>query len=51
MVNAEFARIAPDVKLGKDVKVYAFVMDAKLAMKAKLELLLRSRKAPGLESV
>ena len=25
MVNAEFARIAPDVKLGKDVKVYAFV--------------------------
>jgi len=25
MVNAEFARIAPDVKLGKDVKIYAFV--------------------------
>lgn len=25
MVTAEFARIAPDVKLGKDVKVYAFV--------------------------
>ncbi len=25
MVNAEFARIAPDVKLGKDVRIYAFV--------------------------
>ncbi len=25
MVTAEFARIAPDVKLGKDVKIYAFV--------------------------
>lgn len=25
MVTAEFARIAPDVKLGKDVRVYAFV--------------------------
>ena len=25
MVNAEFARIASDVKLGKDVKIYAFV--------------------------
>ncbi len=25
MVNAEYARIAPDVKLGKDVKIYAFV--------------------------
>ncbi len=25
MVNAEFARIAPDVKLGKDVKIFAFV--------------------------
>jgi len=25
MVIAEFARIAPDVKLGKDVKIYAFV--------------------------
>lgn len=25
MVTAEFARIAPDVKLGQDVKVYAFV--------------------------
>ena len=25
MVNAEFARIAPDVKLGKNVKIYAFV--------------------------
>ncbi|MGA7194805.1 MAG: acyltransferase [Anaerolineales bacterium] len=25
MVNAEFSRIAPDVKLGKDVKIYAFV--------------------------
>jgi len=25
MVNAEFARIAPDVKLGTDVKIYAFV--------------------------
>ena len=25
MVNAEFARVAPDVKLGKDVKIYAFV--------------------------
>jgi len=25
MVNAEFARIAPDVKLGQDVKIYAFV--------------------------
>lgn len=25
MVNAEFARIAPDVKLGEGVKVYAFV--------------------------
>jgi acetyltransferase-like isoleucine patch superfamily enzyme len=25
MVNAEFARIAPDVKLGRDVKIYAFV--------------------------
>ena len=25
MVNAEFARIAPDVKLGEDVKIYAFV--------------------------
>jgi len=25
MVNAEFARIAPDVKLGKGVKIYAFV--------------------------
>ena len=25
MVEAEFARIAPDVKLGRDVKVYAFV--------------------------
>lgn len=25
MVNAEFARIAPDVKLGTNVKIYAFV--------------------------
>lgn len=25
MVNAEFARIAPDVKLGNNVKIYAFV--------------------------
>jgi acetyltransferase-like isoleucine patch superfamily enzyme len=25
MVTAEFARIAPDVKLGQDVKIYAFV--------------------------
>jgi UDP-2-acetamido-3-amino-2,3-dideoxy-glucuronate N-acetyltransferase len=25
MVNAEFARIAPDVKLGERVKIYAFV--------------------------
>ena len=25
MVNAEFSRIAPDVKLGQDVKIYAFV--------------------------
>jgi len=25
MVTAEFARIAPDVKLGRDVKIYAFV--------------------------
>jgi acetyltransferase-like isoleucine patch superfamily enzyme len=25
MVNPEFARIAPDVKLGKDVKIFAFV--------------------------
>ena len=25
MVNAEFTRIAPDVKLGRDVKIYAFV--------------------------
>jgi acetyltransferase-like isoleucine patch superfamily enzyme len=25
MVKAEFARIAPDVKLGRDVKIYAFV--------------------------
>jgi len=25
MVMADFARIAPDVKLGKDVKIYAFV--------------------------
>ena len=25
MVNAEFARISPDVKLGTDVKIYAFV--------------------------
>lgn len=25
MVNAEFGRIAPDVKLGRDVKIYAFV--------------------------
>jgi UDP-2-acetamido-3-amino-2,3-dideoxy-glucuronate N-acetyltransferase len=25
MVNAEFARISPDVKLGQDVKIYAFV--------------------------
>ena len=25
MVNAEYARIAPDVKLGKDVRIYAFV--------------------------
>lgn len=25
MVNADFARISPDVKLGKDVKIYAFV--------------------------
>lgn len=25
MVNADFSRIAPDVKLGRDVKVYAFV--------------------------
>jgi acetyltransferase-like isoleucine patch superfamily enzyme len=25
MVTAEFARIAPDVKLGKDVRIYAFV--------------------------
>ncbi len=25
MVNAEFSRIAPDVKLGKNVKIYAFV--------------------------
>ena len=25
MVNAEFARIAPDVKLGEDVRIYAFV--------------------------
>ena len=25
MVNAEYARIAPDVKLGRDVKIFAFV--------------------------
>jgi acetyltransferase-like isoleucine patch superfamily enzyme len=25
MVNADFARIAPDVKLGRDVKIFAFV--------------------------
>ena len=25
MVKADFARIAPDVKLGRDVKIYAFV--------------------------
>jgi len=25
MVNAEFSRIAPDVKLGKNIKIYAFV--------------------------
>lgn len=25
MVNAEFARIAPDVKLGEEVKIFAFV--------------------------
>ncbi|MBI2759424.1 MAG: N-acetyltransferase [Chloroflexi bacterium] len=25
MVNPEFARIAPDVRLGRDVKIYAFV--------------------------
>ena len=25
MVNAEFARIAPDVKIGQNVKIYAFV--------------------------
>ena len=25
MVNVEFSRIAPDVKLGQDVKIYAFV--------------------------
>ena len=25
MVNAEFSRIAPDVKLGENVKIYAFV--------------------------
>src|SRR5512142_1042267 len=25
MVNPEFARIAPDVRLGEDVKIYAFV--------------------------
>jgi acetyltransferase-like isoleucine patch superfamily enzyme len=25
MVNADFSRIAPDVKLGRDVKIYAFV--------------------------
>ena len=25
MVTAEFARIAPDVKLGNNVKIYAFV--------------------------
>lgn len=25
MVNGDFLRIAPDVKLGKDVKIYAFV--------------------------
>jgi acetyltransferase-like isoleucine patch superfamily enzyme len=25
MVTAEYARIAPDVKLGKDVRIYAFV--------------------------
>lgn len=25
MVNSEFARIAPDVKLGKNVKIFAFV--------------------------
>ncbi len=25
MVNAEFARISPDVKLGRDVKIYAYV--------------------------
>jgi UDP-2-acetamido-3-amino-2,3-dideoxy-glucuronate N-acetyltransferase len=25
MVNAEYARIAPDVKLGQNVKIYAFV--------------------------
>jgi acetyltransferase-like isoleucine patch superfamily enzyme len=25
MVNAEFARIAPDVKLGREVKIYAYV--------------------------
>jgi UDP-2-acetamido-3-amino-2,3-dideoxy-glucuronate N-acetyltransferase len=25
MVNAEYARIAPDVKLGENVKIYAFV--------------------------
>ena len=25
MVNAEFARVSPDVKLGRDVKIYAYV--------------------------
>ena len=25
MVKADFARIAPDVKLGRDVKIYAYV--------------------------
>ena len=25
MVDAEFSRIAPDVKLGRDVRIYAFV--------------------------
>jgi len=25
MVNADFARIAPDVRLGRDVRIYAFV--------------------------
>jgi len=25
MVNPDFARVAPDVKLGRDVKIYAFV--------------------------